>query len=206
MLEVSKFSKRYGTETIITVDALVLKAGVHLIKGDNGSGKTTLFKCLAGILPFTGHVSLHGISLHDKPIAYRYRVNYAEAEPLYPGFLTSRDLVRFISKTRKATPDQEARYVKELGVDGFYQKACDTYSSGMMKKLSLVLAFLGDTRMIILDEPLITLDERTRHTLFKLIAERNDTIFLISSHQAIDHLSLKIDNTYIIQNNTLYPE
>ncbi len=206
MLEVSNFTKSYGDQTILTIDSLQLKPGVHLIKGDNGSGKTTFFKCLAGILPFKGRVSLDKLSLLESPIAYRYRVNFAEAEPLYPGFLTSKDLIRFIGKTKQASKDQQAWYTSKLGVDSFYEKACDTYSSGMMKKLSLVLAFLGNPKMIILDEPLITLDKQTREDLFALIRQKAETIFLLSSHQPIENNLLPINTTFIIHQKTLHVE
>jgi len=91
-------------------------------------------------------------------------------------------------------------------VDTFFEKSCETYSSGMLKKLSLVLAFLDDPKMIILDEPLITLDEQTRLSLFQIIAEKSETIFMISSHQPVESQYLKIDSTFKIQQKTLVSE
>jgi ABC-2 type transport system ATP-binding protein len=206
MLVIHNFSKSYGDELILSVDHFVCQPGVHLIKGDNGSGKTTFFKSLAGILPCQGEIKINGTSLKENHLAYRYLVNFAEAEPLYPGFLTAKDLIGFIGKIKNATAEQEARYTRELGVDGFLEKNCDSYSSGMLKKLSLVLAFLGDPKMIILDEPLITLDEQTRLRLFYLIREKEETIFLISSHQPVESQQIKIDATFKIHQKTLVAE
>ena len=206
MLIVNNFSKKYGDELILSVDRFICEPGVHLIKGDNGSGKTTFFKCLAGILPCQGEVEINGTNLKDHQLAYRYHVNFAEAEPMYPGFLTAKDLVRFIGKIKKATADQQAFYTHELGVNEFFGKSCDTYSSGMLKKLSLVLAFLGDPKMIILDEPLITLDEQTRLRLFKLIRDKKESIFLISSHQPVENQYIQIDSTFMIHQKKLVPE
>ena len=206
MLVVKNFSKRYGAELVLSADGFICRPGVHLIKGENGSGKTTFFKSLAGILPCEGEIQIHQTSLRDDALAYRYLVNFAEAEPLYPGFLTAKDLIRFIGKIKKASSQQEQKYTKELGVDTFFEKSCDTYSSGMLKKLSLVLAFLGDPKMIILDEPLITLDEQTRLKLFQLISEKNETIFLISSHQPVESQYISVDSTFKIHQKTLVPE
>jgi ABC-2 type transport system ATP-binding protein len=125
---------------------------------------------------------------------------------LYPGFLTAKDLIRFVGKTKQATSDQESRYISELGVGPFFEKPCDTYSSGMIKKVSLVLAFLGDAKMIILDEPLITLDEQTRSRLLRIIREKKETIFLLSSHQLIETQLLNIDRSFVIHDKTLQPE
>jgi ABC-2 type transport system ATP-binding protein len=75
----------------------------------------------------------------------------------------------------------------------------------MLKKLSLVLAFLGDPKMIILDEPLITLDEQTRLKLFELIREKNETIFILSSHQPIESQYISVNSTFTIHHKTLVP-
>lgn len=206
MLVISNFSKSYGDALILSVKSLALPPGVHLIKGDNGSGKTTFFKCLAGIIPCSGEINIDRLSLKTHSIAYRYHVNFAEAEPLYPGFLTAKDLIRFIGKTKNATPQQENYYTQKLGIDRFFEKSCDTYSSGMLKKLSLALAFLGDPKMIILDEPLITLDEQTRAELFKLIQEKKETTFLLSSHQSIESRSLEFNTTYAVAEKSLILE
>jgi len=206
MLVIRAFAKSYHHERIVSIEALSLGPGTYLFKGDNGTGKTTLFKCLAGISPCTGEISLQGTSLHQDPIAYRYYVNFAEAEPLYPEFLTSRDIMRFVGKTKNSTEERLHYYCQKLGIEWFYEKSCGTYSSGMLKKLSLAIAFLGEPKMIILDEPLITLDDVTRHQLFDLIKEKKETIFLLSSHQSIEHRLLGITNTFKIENKTVIPE
>jgi ABC-2 type transport system ATP-binding protein len=76
----------------------------------------------------------------------------------------------------------------------------------MLKKLSLALAFLGNPSVIILDEPLITLDEQTRNTLLSMIAEVDRTgnvITLLSSHQELDMPDLQIRKSFRIANKSL---
>jgi ABC-2 type transport system ATP-binding protein len=97
---------------------------------------------------------------------------------------------------------------KKLGVDVFLDSPCETFSSGMMKKLSLVLVFLGTPRLILLDEPFITLDEQARYSLYELIQQSfqsPDTVILISSHQDIDTTMLPIKATYRIHHQILEP-
>ena len=182
--------------------------GVHWIKGENGSGKTTLFKSVVGLIPFEGEISLNGISLKKKPVDYRNLVNYAEAEPLYPGFLTAKDLIRFVGKTKGAGIDQQNFYSSAIGVDPFFEKPCETYSSGMLKKLSIALAFLGSPAVIVLDEPLITLDEDTKRILFGLIKDvlSKNTTVLISSHQLLENTMFAITASYRISNKTIQIE
>jgi len=207
MLVVESFSKKYAGTLAIAVSHLVLDAGAYWIKGENGSGKTTLFKSLAGLLPCAGTVQFDdGINLHDNPVAYRRRVNYSEAEPSYPGFLTPLDLVRFIGKT-KGCPLQDQRAIfSTFGIDAFEHKPASTCSSGMLKKVSLALAFLGSPKIIILDEPMITLDESARKILFTMIntgIEEKQTTFLLSSHQPIEASSLRIRANFTIMDKQL---
>ena len=205
MYSLKNFSKSYSGNLIIKVDQLDLDPGLYWIKGENGSGKTTLFKALAGLHPCDGDVSFNdGISLRSQPLTYRKVVNYAEAEPLYPGFLTGKDLINFVGGAKGMTADQ-SRIIEHLGLLSYYENPCDTYSSGMLKKLSLALAFLGTPRLIILDEPLITLDELARRFLVDLVREfldKKDTIVLISSHQHLDE-SLKVRGSFEVKNKTL---
>lgn len=206
MLSVRGFLKSYHEEKILSVDSLTLQAGIHLFKGVNGSGKTTFFKCLAGISPCSGDIRIAGVSLQKDAIAYRHLVNFAEAEPVYPGYLTARDIMLFVGKTKKATSEQMKYYKEALGIDAFYEKPASTFSSGMLKKLSLAVAFLGEPRMIILDEPLITLDDITRQSFLRIMDEKKGTLFLLSSHQAFEDNVRSITTAFKIENKTLIAE
>jgi ABC-2 type transport system ATP-binding protein len=205
MLRLINFKKSYADILILTIPQLVLNPGIHWIKGENGSGKSTLFKCVAGQIPFDGDIELLEIDQKTNPVEYRKQVNFAEAEPLYPGFLTSKDLIRFIGKTKGASIEQEQLLIKRLGVESFFEKPCETYSSGMLKKLSLTMAFLGNPKLIILDEPIITLDEASRNILYSIITDyhQQGVSFLVSSHQPIDARLLPVSSSLQIKNKTL---
>jgi ABC-2 type transport system ATP-binding protein len=207
MLVLQNFAKRFNDHLILEIDRQEFSTGIHWIKGENGSGKTTLFKTISGILPFEGEISFSdGLSLKKQPVAFRQLVNYSEAEPLYPGFLTAKDLIRFVGKIKNETIEKQNEYAGKLGVDSFFDKPCETYSSGMMKKLSLVMAFFGNPRLIILDEPLITLDEQARLSLLELIREKinkGNITFLISSHQNILPSDIQMKGEFQIKDKKL---
>ncbi|MBL0740120.1 ABC transporter ATP-binding protein [Chryseolinea lacunae] len=207
MLTIENFSKRYGDTLVLTVRHLELAPGVYWIKGENGSGKTTFFRSLSGLLPCEGKLSFDdGVTLHHHPLEYRRRVNYSEAEPLYPEFLTAKELTRFIGKTKGASLQQQDDVTRAFGIDQFFEKPCGACSSGMMKKISLALAFLGTPRIIILDEPLITLDEASRHVLTNLIQTFRDQFnvtFLLSSHQLLESSSLVLNDVLHVRDKTL---
>lgn len=206
MLTLKNFSKSYSGQLIVEAGDLCFGPGVHWLKGENGSGKTTFFKSVAGLHPCSGKISFdNGIDLHKNPIAYRRQVNYAEAEPAYPSFLTGRDLIHFIGKAKGDASVQKS-LAERFGILSYVENSSGTYSSGMLKKLSIVLAFLGTPRLIILDEPLITLDEGARQTLYSTISDftaDGKTMVLMSSHQEISESTLDIKRKWIIRNKTL---
>lgn len=187
MLRFTNYRKQYGDYLVLEVPSLELKSGIYWLKGENGSGKTTLMKSVAGLVPFDGQIAVNGIDIRRQRDNYMRVVNYAEAEPLYPAFLTGNDLIDFYIDTKKGDRNLVEDLSVHLGVDKYAASKVGTYSSGMTKKLSLLLAFVGYPKLILLDEPLITLDQQSVQTLQHIVLERSGegVSFLITSHQEI---------------------
>jgi len=186
MLTLSGFEKKYSSGFEVTIPQLDLSQGIHFILGSNGSGKSTLLKALAGIHPCKGKVILNGISLHDQPLAYRRKIGFAPAEPTFPDFLNLLDLIELVRKAKNSSTTEITELQKILDVEGFLAYPIGSYSSGMLKKSALLLTFMGNPDLIILDEPFTTIDKNTQDQLVKLISKRaaQGTGFLITSHQS----------------------
>lgn len=210
MLQFKNFSKSYNNRLIISVPDLHLEAGTYWVRGENGSGKSTLFKSLAGMIPFEGTITLDGtLDLRAHPIEFRRRVHFAEAEPVFPGFLTAHDLIQFMAATRGASDAQVDHIVTHFGIDRFLHQRCETFSSGMLKKVSLAMAFVGMPQVLILDEPLITLDDQARAALVRLTLDTqrdHQMITLVSSHQTAELPTLDIKTTFRIIDRQLVAE
>lgn len=205
VLEISQLRQRYGEREILSIPSFEIEKGIYWIQGENGAGKSTLFRTLAGMLPFEGNVKLDGkYDLKDDPVEYRLRLNLGEAEPLYPSFLTPADLIAFVAEAQKAPREQSDKLIEAFGIN-YLQNPFGSCSSGMVKKVSLLLAFLGDPSLIILDEPLITIDREAREVLFELIKEyhHSGVTFLLSSHQLFEQEGLYVSQSFRLKNKTL---
>jgi ABC-2 type transport system ATP-binding protein len=208
MLSVENLVKRYGDKTILDVTALKMSQGITHLKGINGSGKTTFSRIVAGLIPFQGEVLLNSrfSPVRDK-VAYRKIVNYAEPEPKYPEFLTANDLIRFVGKAKGASDASSHALMEKLGILGYMYDHVGTYSSGMLKRLSLCLAFLGNPQLILLDEPFNTLDTSAIATLKELIDvyHVNGTDFILVSHQDMHEYGIDVNGSFLVENHTIHP-
>lgn len=206
-LSFTNYRKTFGAAEVLNINDLTLESGIYWIKGENGSGKSTLFKSIAGIIDFEGDIVLNQILNSQKQtVEYRKLVNFAEAEPLFPEFLTGKDLIKLFSKAKNAPASQCEFYLSDMKMQTYINEPIGAYSSGMLKKLSIVLAFLGKSQLILLDEPLITLDSDSLKILNKWIEKKfveDGVSFLISSHQALSLGSGIATKTLLVENRTL---
>lgn len=206
MLKLKNVKKSYPKHPVLDISFLQLPDGIYWVKGANGSGKTTLLKMVAGLLPFEGDILFNDISIQHQSLAYRQQVSWAEAEPLFPPFMTGMELITLYCSIRKVPPDAANKLLKFFMMTDYIHTAIGTYSAGMTKKLSLVLAFLGDAPLVVLDEPLITLDPQAFTSVCSYILERHintGTTFLMSSHQELDTRLVLSGKELTVSNQTV---
>ncbi|MBX7107946.1 MAG: ATP-binding cassette domain-containing protein [Chitinophagales bacterium] len=207
MIILKEVVKSYGSSAVVQVPLFQLDHGIHWLKGINGSGKTTLMKLMAGLLPFEGDVLLNtSVSIKKNRMQYLRLVSYAEAEPLYPPFLSGKDLLHLFIKSKGADKEQAEGLVDILQVNSFINQPAGTYSSGMMKKISLLLAFTGHPKLILLDEPLVTIDDNTIPAINRLIHDyhvKHGVTFLLTSHQAFDATAFPITHKLLMEDHTI---
>lgn len=206
MLHFRHFHKSYGRHTVLSIESKTISPGIYWVKGTNGSGKSTLLKSIAGFLFFEGEIHLNNISLKKNSVTYRKIVNFADAEPVFPDFMTGREMIDLFVKAKGGPRGQETYFIESMRMAPYLNEPLGTYSSGMLKKLSLLLAFLGNPALILLDEPLITIDTESLSVLYdwiRLMEREQKTTFLLSSHQALDPYALAGAKELFVKDQTL---
>ncbi|SFW50790.1 ABC transporter ATP-binding protein [Chitinophaga sancti] len=195
VLRLKNVIKAYEDHVVLNIPDLQLGYGTYWLLGGNGAGKTTCMKVMAALIPSQGEISVDNVQAKQQPVQFRRLVNYAEAEPVYPGFLTGKDLLHLYLKTKGKGYKDLDQIIHLLGIQEFFHRPVSGYSSGMLKKLSLVLAFTGTPKVILLDEPLITLDVQTVPLINNLVEEFHTQFgitFIISSHQPVSGSSIRL--------------
>jgi ABC-2 type transport system ATP-binding protein len=206
MLQLSNVRKNYQERIILNIPSLSLDPGIYWIQGANGSGKSTLLKIIAGMLPFEGDITFKNNSLRNNPLAYRQHIGWAAAEPLYPPFMTGLDLITLYRRIRNASQHEVDKLIQQFNVGNFIKGQAASYSAGMTKRISLLLAFIGAPSMVVLDEPLTTLDTNSFTLISDLILEtwqQHGTTFLMSSHQDLDTNLLHAQRALTVINQSI---
>ncbi len=184
MIEIKKLCKRFGKLTVLDqLDLEIRQGGIFAVLGPNGSGKTTLIKCILGmVIPNSGEISIKGGSVLRK-WAYRNEIDYLPQIANFPANLTVIELIEMVKNLRPKSAN-EKELIKLFELESYLQKKLGNLSGGTKQKVNLVLTFMFDSDLIILDEPTNGLDPVSLIRLKKLIDEekkRGKTI-LITTH------------------------
>ena len=184
MVRVSNLHKKYGNNKVLTgIDLEFGNNGIFAILGPNGSGKTTLIKCILGmVIPDDGLITVDDIDI-KKDALYRKDIDYLPQIANFPPNLKVKELIRMIKDLRPEHAD-ELGLINEFNLTPFLNKRLSDLSGGTKQKVNILLTFMFDSPLIILDEPTTGLDPNALITLKNLIQkerEKGKTI-MVSSH------------------------
>jgi len=184
MIQISNLNKRFGKLTVLDgLDLEIKTGGIFAILGPNGSGKTTLIKSILGmVIPNSGEIKIEDESILKK-WDYRNQINYLPQIANFPANLSVKELIAMVKNLRpKEAHDHEL--IKLFGLSPFLDKKLGNLSGGTKQKVNIVLTFMFDSDLIILDEPTTGLDPISLIHLKEIIQiekEKGKTI-LITTH------------------------
>lgn len=188
MIKIENIDKKFGKvevlkELNLTINPDKSGGGIFAILGPNGSGKTTLIKSILGmVIPNKGSILIDDKNILGKH-EYRNEINYLPQIANFPGNLTVKELVKMI-KNLRAKPTADKDIIELFGLTTFLDQKLRNLSGGTRQKVNLVLTFMFDSPLIILDEPTTGLDPISLISLKELIQreKKNGKTILITSH------------------------
>lgn len=184
MLTIQNLHKSFGKNQVLNgIDLNFDKSGITAVLGPNGSGKTTLIKCTLGmVIPDSGMICFEGQDV-SRQWAYREHINYLPQIARFPENLTGHELLALVKDLRKSEAnDQEL--IEMFDLEPHLGKRLVNLSGGTRQKINLVLAFMYDNPLIILDEPTAGLDPVALIRLKELILreKQGGKTILITTH------------------------
>jgi ABC-2 type transport system ATP-binding protein len=189
VLEAEDLTKRYRRQSALSECTLKIPEG-HVVGlvGPNGSGKTTLLNLAAGLLtPSSGSIEVFGQRPASDPTQLE-RVGFvAQDTPTYSG-LSVRDHLRLGAHTNPRWDSElAARRVHQLGLE--LSKRAGRLSGGQRAQLALTLAIAKRPEMLLLDEPVASLDPLARREFLQILMEtvaEHHVSVVLSSHLVAD--------------------
>jgi ABC-2 type transport system ATP-binding protein len=189
-LETSRLGKRYGSFWALQDCNLEIPAGsVTALVGPNGAGKTTLLHLAVGLSdPSAGEVRVLGASPQNDAADVLPRIGFvAQEHPLYRGF-TIAETLRLGRELNPSWDDDAARArIEDLGLP--FRKKVGALSGGQRAQVALTLALAKRPELLLLDEPVASLDPLARReflqSVMEAVAETGMTVIL-SSHLVAD--------------------
>lgn len=179
IIEIANLNKDYkGKRVVNDLSFTVAENEAFALLGSNGAGKSTTIKIILGL------VKANGGSVHT---AAKKVIGYSPETPSFPSFLNGAEVLTYYAKLQRIAKaeikDMVARLLGVVGLEIDRTKV-KFYSKGMLQRLALAQALIGNPDILLLDEPCAGLDAMGRIEMIELLKrlkEQGKTI-IINSH------------------------
>jgi ABC-type multidrug transport system ATPase subunit len=212
-LRLSGISKRWRKDLPLVLDSLdlTLESGTATwVGGRNGIGKTTMMRIAAGLIePDSGRAEMWGVSPNENRARYQQLVSFLPAgdRGLYARLTVRRQLefwarIAMVPRKRFRAAVEEAIATFEL--DELADRRVDRMSMGQRQRLRIAMTFLPQPEVVLLDEPLTSLDAEAGELLQQAIAvllERDGAVLWCSPSG--EHLDLTFDAHWMLERGRL---
>ena len=192
-IETRGLTKRFGS--ILALDRLDLavpRGSIFGLLGPNGAGKTTTIRILAGLArPTAGSASVAGVPVGLGQPELRRRLGYLDQDPRFYSWMKGRELLELVGRLHglggAELRTRVAGMLERTGLAGAAERRIGGYSGGMRQRLGIAQALVHAPELLILDEPVSSLDPEGRRDLLELVAGlRGEATVVFSTHVLAD--------------------
>uniref|UniRef100_A0A4W6D104 ATP-binding cassette, sub-family A (ABC1), member 1A n=1 Tax=Lates calcarifer TaxID=8187 RepID=A0A4W6D104_LATCA len=203
--------KVYSHGNKLAVDGLSLRfyeGQITSFLGHNGAGKTTTMSILTGLFPPTsGTAYILGKDIRTELSTIRQNLGVCPQHNVLFSMLTVEEHIWFYARL-KGLPEEKVKaemeqIVNDVGLPHKRKSRTSTLSGGMQRKLSVALAFVGGSKVVILDEPTAGVDPYARRGIWDLLLKyRQGRTIILSTHH-MDEADILGDRIAIISHGKL---
>uniref|UniRef100_A0A671YLE7 ATP binding cassette subfamily A member 3 n=1 Tax=Sparus aurata TaxID=8175 RepID=A0A671YLE7_SPAAU len=161
---------------------------ITVLLGHNGAGKTTTLSMLTGLFPpSSGRAYINGYDICQDMALIRRSLGLCPQHDVLFDNLTVREHLLFYAQlkgySKEKIPDEVDRIIRILNLEDKRQARSKTLSGGMKRKLSIGIALIGDSKVVMLDEPTSGMDPSARRATWDLLqGEKRGRTILLTTH------------------------
>jgi Cu-processing system ATP-binding protein len=199
--------KTYGELDVLSSMTMSLNEGEVLgLFGHNGAGKTTMMKLILGVIsPSKGSVTVMGMAPDSKEAWHcRSKVGYLPENVSFYEQLTGLEVLTYFAKLKGFSKKQAIDLLEQVGITYAMKRQVKTYSKGMRQRLGLAQAFIGEPKLLLLDEPTVGLDPIATRDFYKTVDQlkSNGSSVILCSH-VLPGVEQHIDRAMILSTGKL---
>lgn len=202
----SNYSKCYNKKLVLdNINLKFYKGKTYGIIGRNGSGKTILLKAISGLInPSKGFVMVNE-KVIGKDIDFPENLGILIENPGFLGNKSGFENLHILADIRKViSVDKIKNTMKFVGLDPEEKKVVKKYSLGMKQRLGIAQAIMEDPEVLLLDEPMNSIDKSGVEDIRNYILElkkKNITIILTSHN--LEDINILCDEVYEMDNGNI---
>ena len=200
-LIVEELDFSYGDFKALKNISLEASNGIIALLGPNGAGKSTLMKILVTLLEKeSGNINFNGIDYKNTEKIRSYIGYLPQKFEAYKN-VTGKEFLNFIYDVKGLKINRKEHIggiISLVNLEEFIDRKINSYSGGVLRRLGIAQALVGDSKLIIIDEPTVGLDPQQRNQFRNILSKISiDKIVIISTH-IVEDIEFCSNNLFIL--------
>ncbi len=198
-LVLNNVKKSFGRKQILKGITATLDSGVYGLLGSNGAGKTTLIRCIVNYYGYHGTITVNGNSVRKQSTG---EIGYLPQKFCGYPELTVEQMMNFFCNIKKIPKKERQQQIDHClhatNMEDKRNSRIRTLSGGMMRRLGIAQAILGEPGVILLDEPTSGLDPEERNRFKQVIDNISGNRIVILSTHIVEDIEACCDKTVVL--------
>lgn len=210
-LEIKSVTARYDNHIAISNISIKLELGkFHVIMGPNGGGKTTLIRAIAGLIPYSGKITIEDMDakIYRKKNSIGYLAQRGAQFHDFP--LNALEVVEMgryrFKETSHVRKEKSLKFLEEVEMSSHVNDPIENLSGGQQQRVLIARALATESKLMLMDEPLTGMDPRTQSKFYEMLErlKKEHSLTIIMSSHDVGFTTAYAENVFCI-NRSLVP-